>query len=155
MSYFLGHHLLDGAGFQVVADALEAAQVVAVHVDFHGGTVGEVVHLVDFVDFGDEQADFAGFDHGGAVALQLGPVVAPAVVNAAEAGFGEGVVHDADHAPGAMVVGRGVVAGSPDDGGNQQAAVGTVVEQPGAVIGSAAGADGLAETAGVWRRGWR
>lgn len=39
------HHLLDGAGFQVVSDPFQAAQVVAIYVDLHGGTVGEVVHI--------------------------------------------------------------------------------------------------------------
>ena len=45
-------------------------------------------------------------------------------------------------------MGRGVVARPPDDGCDQQAAVGAVVEQPGAVIGAVAGAHRLAEPFG-------
>ena len=51
--------------------------------------------------------------------------------------------HDAYHAPGAVVVGTDVVAGTPDDGGDCEA-VFALVELIGAVAGAGAAAEGAA-----------
>ena len=135
--YVCGHQQLshsgcregrDPAGLWVVAAAAPAAEVYAVDMDLRRGAGGQVVHLVNLVDVGDEQGDLSGLVLGDAVLLQQGVVVLRAVVEAAEAGLGHGVLEHADHAPRAVVVGADVAAGAPDDRGDGEAAGGLVEE---------------------------
>ena len=88
---FAGDVGVDAAGFEVEFGALETFKGPAVDVDFDGGEVGFVVDGVDFVHFWDEEGDFAGLGEGDAVFFQDGVVLVGAVVETAEAGFGEDV----------------------------------------------------------------
>src|SRR5262245_23239917 len=94
----------DRAGFQIVAAALEADQVGAVHVDLDGGPIAEVVEGVDLVEVGDQQRHLARLHQDGPLALQDGGAFALTIVHAPEACLLDGVAHDADHSPGVVVV---------------------------------------------------
>src|SRR6266545_3432158 len=94
----------DLAGLEIVAGALEADEIPAVHVDLDGGAVTEVVELMDLVRVGNEQRDLARLDQHRAVLFQGGVTLAVAVVDAPEARLLDGIAHDADHPPGAMIV---------------------------------------------------
>ena len=140
---FAGDVGVDAASFEVEFGALESFKGPSVDVDFHGGQVGLVVDGVDFVHFGNKEGDLAGLGEGYAVFFQDSVFLVGAVVEAAEAGFGEDVFHDADHAPGAMVVGADVVAGTPYDGGDCET-IFALVELVGSVAGAGAAAKGSA-----------
>ena len=67
-----------------------------------------------------------GLNSGPPVLFQLGISVFGAIVHPPETGLGEGVVQDADHPPGSVVMGAGAVGCSPDHGGYGETALALV-----------------------------